>query len=297
MKILITGAKGMLASDLIPCLAAENFELILTDKTQSEDQRIKALDVTQAHEVSEFVSFVNPDWIINCSAYTKVDDAEVNDQAAREVNTSAVEYLAQAAKLGGARFAQISTDYVFGSDIPYGAKHAPWKEDDLASPCGVYGKTKFLGEEAARMVLQEQALIIRTSWLHGVNGPNFIDTMLRVGADKQEVSVVSDQVGSPTYTGWLSVVIRDLILKNASGTFHASSRGDITWADFAEEIFKAAKMQTRVKRISTKELGRPAPRPAYSTFCLDKLEKYLGNTAISWKESVDLHLKRRECRP
>ena len=157
-------------------------------------------------------------------------------------------------------------------------------------PCGVYGHSKRFGDELVSRILPNHSLIIRTSWLHGVHGPNFIDSILRFAKQREEIRVVNDQTGSPTWSSWLAEIMLALLMKDARGVFNATSRGDITWFDFATEIVRLAGLQTRVLPQTTEELNRPAPRPVYSTLELSKLEAFLGKPCIDWKEGVAAHM-------
>jgi len=283
----------MLAGDLLPPLIATGCRLLLVDKLGGEaaGHQVKSLDITEAVSVSDVVEDFRPDWILNCAAFTGVDDAEVQRELALAVNAEGPRNLALALKQYGGALLHISTDYVLGADVPYGTSRAPYTESEQPNPCGAYGATKLAGEKAVQEVLPDSSLIVRTSWLHGVHGPNFINTMLRVASERSELKVVDDQRGSPTWAGWLAVILIKLVERNARGIFHASSRGDITWFDFAEEIFRQAGKEIKVLRQTTQELARPAPRPAYSTFCLDKLENFLGERCITFQEGTTQHLK------
>lgn len=286
-RFLITGAKGMLASDLIPILSDKS-ELLLTDLHPAETS--VGLDVCDLQSVYRVVEEFKPDWIINCAAYTAVDQAEESSSVAFLVNSIGPGNLAEAASRFGAKLVHISSDYVFGGD---GSDHnqIPYTEEDSTMPCGAYGHSKAFGDYLVKTGLPEDHLILRTSWLHGKGGPNFVETMLKVGAEKKELKVVNDQIGSPTWSKWLAEVIVQLIEKNQRGTFNASSRGGISWCEFAKGIFELANMDVNVLTQTTAELNRPAPRPYFSTLNLSKLENVLGAPAISWQDGVRGHLK------
>ena len=293
VKIFITGAAGMLAADLISRLVEKRAQLILTDVSESSRNglHISALDITSYRELEEALGDTRPAWIVNCAAYTAVDRAENERETAFCVNGHGAGNLARAAESLGIRLLHISTDYVFGGAGADPLRRTPYREDDVPDPCGVYGQSKRLGEEQVVAALAEEALIVRTSWLHGVHGPNFIRTILRLTSEKKEIRVVDDQIGSPTWTGWLSDVMIELMEKDARGVFHASSHGDISWFDFAEEIVRQTQRETTVLRQTTAELNRPAPRPAYSTLDVGKLELMLGRGCPRWQESVMAHLE------
>lgn len=301
-KILITGAKGMLAADLIAEFERAGAELVLTDINADlpvSGRELIPLDITNAKEVFDLVSSLKPNYILNCAAYTAVDKAEEEGEQAFRVNTLGPANLAQAARLNpDCCLAHVSSDYVFGGgQSSEKEKRVPYLETGPYHACGIYGQSKRMGDEFLTRLAPLQTLIIRPSWLHGINGPNFVDTMLKVGREKAELGqplkVVDDQVGSPTWTVWLASVIRKLIEKDARGVFHASSRGNISWHEFAKEIFLQARIKVDLRTQTTAELGRKAPRPAYSTLDVSKLENFLGERAISWQESVSSHLKLR----
>jgi dTDP-4-dehydrorhamnose reductase len=292
-RILVTGAKGMLAGHLLPKL---NGELLLTDLKPGSlphfAGEVHALDITNRKEVEALCGDFKPSWIINCAAYTAVDLAETEQEIAFEVNAIGPGNLARAAKLVGGRLLHISTDYLFTArSLESTLKRTPINEDEIPAAKGIYGISKYLGEELVKAHLPEHSLIVRTSWLHGVYGPNFLATILRLAAEKPELKIVSDQIGSPTWAEWLASVLVRLMEKEANGIYHASSRGDISWYDFAKEIVSQAGLNCKILPQSTEELSRPAPRPAYSTFNLTKLEQFLGIDCISWRDGIKEHLR------
>ncbi len=294
VPILVTGALGMLAHDLVPKLHALGARLTLSDLREGKicGLPVLGLDITSASAVAEAVANTKPQWILNCAAFTAVDDAEKQVELAHRLNSEAVGILAQSARTAGARMLHISTDYVFGADVGYGERRTPWTETMACNPCGVYGKSKRAGEAALLEILPDSSLLVRTSWLHGVYGPNFITTMIRVAQERDELRVVNDQVGSPTWSGWLAGILCELLAKDERGVFHAASRGDITWLDFAKEIFAAARMShLRVLSQTTAELNRPAPRPAYSTLSVDKLERVLGREVPDFRYGMKKQLE------
>ena len=290
-RILITGATGMLASDLRELLADKGVELLLTDvrKPDISAPAIEHLDITNQAEVKDALLEVCPDWVINCAAYTQVDSAEDNQGAAFAINADGPGNLARAVREYGGAMLHISTDYVFGGPGQEG-RNRPYKEEDKPVPCGVYGHSKRHGDELVEQLLPDQHLIVRTSWLHGVHGPNFVQTMLKLGEENDELKVVNDQVGSPTWTKWLADMLARLIERDARGTFHATSRGGISWFDFANEIFSQAGLSVKIIPQTTEELARKAPRPAYSTLDVAKLEEFLDLECLSWKQAVKEHL-------
>ena len=213
--------------------------------------------------------------VLHAAAWTDVDGAESEPQEAAAVNVGGTQHAAEL----GAPLVTFSTDYVFD-----GTKRAPYVESDTPNPASVYGRTKLLGEAAAG----ENAWIVRTSWLFGWTSTNFVRTMLRLGAERDEVGVVDDQRGSPTYVGHLADAVHDL-LELPRGIWHVAAQGDCTWADFAEAIFEEAGLACRVRRIATAELGRPAPRPAYSVL---RSERPGAPVLPHWREGLRACLER-----
>jgi dTDP-4-dehydrorhamnose reductase len=294
-KVLLTGAAGMLAGDLIPLLRQQGAELSLFDirETAAAGESIRMLDITDAAAVRDVFQQIRPNWVVNCAAYTAVDKAETEYDKAFAINASALEHLALCARQSHATVLHLSTDYVFGGAGGGHKAGTPFAEEDAAAPCGIYGQSKRFGEDLLRWASEGEFLLVRTSWLHGIHGPNFVDTMLRVGKEQSMLKVVNDQIGSPTWTGWLAHVLLRLMERDARGVFHASSHGGISWYEFAREIFHQASMSVDVRPQTTAELDRPAPRPPYSVFQLGKLERFLGEACISWKECVTQHLLAR----
>lgn len=292
-KILITGSHGMLARDLIPLLVDAGCKLELTDLRTGEIDNIKVdcLNITNLRQVREAVESFLPHWIINCAAYTAVDQSESAQEEAFNVNAIGPANLAKAAKDFGSYLLHISTDYVFGRSTVARNDHRPFTEDDIPDPCGIYGQSKRFGDELVLSLLPERSLIVRTSWLHGVNGPNFVNTILKIAKDKEEIKVVDDQIGSPTWSGWLSEVIVELLKRQVCGVYNVTSRGNISWFDFAKEIVTQSGLKTVVVPQATSELNRPAPRPAFSTLDISKLEKLLGRRCISWQDGLASHLR------
>jgi dTDP-4-dehydrorhamnose reductase len=250
-RALITGAGGQLGQALSGAFPAAR------QVTRAE------WDVTRPAPAG-----LEAELVLHTAAWTNVDGAEDDPQGAAAVNVGGT---ANVAALG-APLVYYSSDYVFD-----GTKREPYVESDAPSPLGAYGRSKLFGEAAAG----EQAWIIRTSWLFGATGHNFVRTMLRLGADRDEVAVVHDQRGSPTYVGHLAAATGDL-LEQPFGVYHVAAGGDCTWADFAEAIFEAASIRCRVRRISTAELGAKAPRPAYSVLRTEKDAPELPH----WREGL-----------
>ena len=241
MKILITGANGMLAKEVKEKFEKEN-ELILTD--------VNDLDITNEQKVMELVKECKPDYIINCAAFTAVDKAEECYELADKINGDGPTNLAKAAKENNAKLVHISTDYVFGGDL---SLDKDYKEDDKKAPVTVYGKTKLHGEEGIQENLEEY-YIFRTAWLYGIGGNNFVKTMTKLGSSRDELSVVSDQHGSPTYAKDLTEIIYQAITKQIPyGIYNATNEGYTTWYDFTKEILEEQGIKCKVNPVTTEE--------------------------------------------
>lgn len=249
MKILITGSNGMLGHDLIETLK-DNHDLILTTS--------KTLDITDNEKVMDFICDVKPDLVINAAAYTNVDGCEENQKLAFSVNGDGVRNLALACREVDCPLVHISTDYIFN-----GKNTRPWVEDDEIGPISIYGKSKLKGEEAILEIL-DKYYIIRTAWLYGLNGGNFPKTMLELAKNHSEITVVYDEVGTPTYTSDLAEAIGKLIETDYYGVYHITNSGNCSWCEFARFIFKTAKVDVKVVPVTAAEFARPAPRPHYS---------------------------------
>jgi dTDP-4-dehydrorhamnose reductase len=250
MKVLVTGAGGMLGRDVV--LAAGNAGHAVVGYGHTE------LDVTDADALAAKFELERPDVVINCAAWTDVDGAEEAEDAAMAVNGTAAGHLAAAAAAVEASVVYLSSDYVFD-----GAKGAPYVETDQPAPLSAYGRTKLAGEEATAAA-NKRHFVVRSSWLFGIGGSNFVETMLQLASERGEVLVVRDQVGSPTYTWHLAYGIVRLIEGIEFGIHHMAAAGQCSWYEFAREIFEQAKVECRVLSGTTEMLGRPAPRPAYS---------------------------------
>jgi dTDP-4-dehydrorhamnose reductase len=252
MKILITGASGMLGGDFTVAARELGHEVIAPSRSD--------LDLTDQSAVETLVKEHAPATVVNCAAWTDVDGAETHEEEATEVNASGAGYLGAAAAAIGASICQISTDYVFD-----GAKETPYVESDPTSPIQAYGRSKLAGEETVRAA-NPNHFIVRTSWLFGVANqkPNFVETMLEVGSTGVPVKVVHDQVGSPTFTGHLAAGLARLIETDSYGIHHMAGTGECSWYEFAEEIFRQAQMEVDLIPIDTAAFPRPARRPANS---------------------------------
>lgn len=272
MRVLVTGANGQLGSELRGIASAD---YLFTD--------IAELDISNEDAVIAFVERNEIDTIINCAAYTNVDRAEEEPEVAKSVNTTAVALLARVARRYNARLIHISTDYVFGGE----RFSAPIVESAAPAPLGVYGRTKLLGERA----IEESGcdyIIIRTSWLYSTYGKNFVKTILRLAAERDELRVVNDQIGSPTYARDLARVIVQICEQKGfeSGVYHYSNRGEISWYDFARAIVEIGGMDCRIKPCTTAEYGAKAPRPAYSVLDASKICNALRCEISDWRVSL-----------
>ena len=258
MRILITGAKGMLAKAVIDQFK-DNNELILTD--------VSELDITDENNTNEFITRIKPEYIINCAAYTAVDKAEEDIELAKKVNSIGPKNLAIAAKKNDAILIHISTDYVFNGELDISKSYI---EDDEIAPVTVYGKTKAEGE---KNIIEncDKYYILRTAWLYG-DGNNFVRTMIKLGKEKEEINVVSDQHGSPTYTVDLASIISQVIEKKLPyGIYHSTNEGFTTWYDFTKKIYEIANINCKVNPVTSEEFIRPAKRPKNSKMSKSKL--------------------------
>lgn len=276
MKILITGSNGMLGHDLIDVLE-DNHQLV---KTTS-----KTLDITNKENVMDIILKENPDIVINSAAYTDVDGCETNQETAYAVNGEGVKNLALACKEIDSPLVHISTDYVFN-----GENNTPWVEDDEIGPISVYGKSKLQGEQAICEIL-EKYFIIRTSWLYGVNGGNFPKTMLELAKTHDTLTVVTDEVGTPTYTLDLAKAIAELIETDFYGTYHITNSDYCSWFDFAKYIFEVKNVDVDVVPVTAEEFARPASRPHYSVLKNSNWLKNGFKPLRSYKEAIKDYLK------
>jgi dTDP-4-dehydrorhamnose reductase len=257
MRLLVTGAQGMLGHDVRRVGERAGHELILVD--------LPELDITDERAVLEFYERERPEATINCAAWTDVDGAETHREAAHAVNADGAGNLARAAARIGSPLLHISTDYVFDGNAPLDAtgQPRPYLESDPTGPRSVYGESKLAGE---RLVLDAYPdhTVVRTAWLYGLDGQNFVATMLRLAGERDAVRVVEDQIGSPTWSGHLAPAIVGLLERGVSGLVHLTGTGSVSWNGFAREIFRQAEVDCRVESATTAEMARPAPRPAWS---------------------------------
>lgn len=271
LKIVVTGANGQLGRCLRDQATATAFDWVWTD--------IDELDITSREAVATLFDREQPDWVVNCAAYTAVDKAESEPEKAELLNATAVDILASEAAKIGAAIVQISTDYVFAGNNPQ-----PLAEDEPTGPVSVYGKTKWAGEQAAKA--NPKHVIIRTSWLYSVYGNNFVKTMRRLGAEKEEISVVADQWGSPTSAHDLAKAIVEIIERPEWGVFHFSNQGVTNWALFAEEIMSLSGLTCKVNHIATAQYPTAATRPEYSLLSKQKFSDTYGVMPPEWETSL-----------
>jgi dTDP-4-dehydrorhamnose reductase len=276
MKVVVTGAAGQLGQDVLFELERKNHQAFGVDRQQ--------LDITNEEDVLAFISKVKPDVILHCAAYTNVDAAEENEDAAYQVNAAGTENLAKAAKLNGSKVMYISTDYVFD-----GTANEPYEVDEPTQPLGAYGRTKLAGEQLLQKHLDE-FFIVRTAWVFGVYGNNFVKTMIRLGKERGEVGVVHDQVGSPTYTVDLAKFMVELMETDKYGIYHATNSGVCSWYEFAVEIFKQANMNVTVNPLTSDQFPRPAARPKYSVLSKKMIEQQGLKPLRDWKEALAAYL-------
>ena len=277
MKILITGANGMLAKSVKARLNEGN-ELICTD--------VADLDITDEKAVIKFVEKNKPEYIVNCAAFTAVDKAEEVYDLAEKINANGPGNLAKAAKTVDATLVHISTDYVFDGDLDVTKSYV---ETDAVGPVTVYGKTKLHGEEQVK-ANTDKYYIFRTAWLYG-DGNNFVRTMLKLGNEKDEISVVADQHGSPTYAEDLANIIAEAIEKKIPyGLYHSTNQGFTTWYDFTKKIFELADIKCNVKPVTSEEFIRPAKRPKNSNLNKQKLLDQ-GVTVPEWEDGLKRYLE------
>ena len=283
MRILVTGKSGQLGKSI---------HKIITNNEQTDEFVFvgrEELDLNSTDSITSYFNHNNFDIIINCAAHTAVDQAEDEEVLANQINHLAVAQLAQIAKMQQAKLIHISTDYVFD-----GEGEKPYTETDETNPINIYGKTKLAGEQALKEIMPTDAIIIRTSWVYSEYGNNFVKTMLRLGKQRDELSVVDDQMGSPTYATDLANAILKIIQNKAfkeveqeTQVYHYSNAGEISWYEFAKEIFELADIQCSVSPITTEQYPTPAKRPKNTLMNKDKIAKTFSVNIADWKESLN----------
>lgn len=276
MRLLVTGAKGMLGHRVAAAARQRGHDATATD--------LPELDLTDAQATFDFLGELQPDAVVHCAAYTDVDGAESDEELALRINMEAAGNVAAAAGINGAFVVAVSTDYVFAGDAD-----RPYLESDEPDPQGAYGRTKLLGERAVQDVGSACA-IARTAWLFGAGGKNFVDTMLTLGASNDEVRVVADQVGSPTWTGFLAPALVELAERRMPGVHHLAGGGQCSWADLARETFRVAGVDCGVVDVTTADFPRPAPRPAWSVLGSERDDAL---RLPPWEEHVACYISER----
>ncbi|HMO17494.1 MAG TPA: dTDP-4-dehydrorhamnose reductase [Oligoflexia bacterium] len=292
--VAVFGASGMLGKSLVTLLERSRIQHVRCAFSHPDHGIYAKVDIRSSNSIQYFIDSWKPTIIVNCSAYTRVDDAEKEYADALDVNSLGVKNIAECCSESNLYLIHISTDYVFGGKAHETREKIPFEENEITSPIGVYGYSKFIGEEFIRSIHSKNSLIIRTSWLHGAGGKNFIDTMAKLLMERSELRVVSDQTGSLTWTPWLSGIILSLAARNINGTIHASASDQGTWYDVARYVGQCIGSECRILPQTTLESGRPAPRPEYSKMSTDALSRVLSIKVPSWREFVELHLGAHE---
>ncbi len=272
MKILVTGVKGQLGYDMVNELTGRGIEAVGVD--------IDDMDITDAASVEAVIAKAAPDAVIHCAAYTAVDAAEENETACRRVNAEGTRNIAKVCKELDIKMIYISTDYVFSGQ----GEHF-WKPEDDCDPQSVYGQTKYEGELAVRNTL-DKYFIVRIAWVFGINGKNFVKTMLNLSQNHKTIRVVNDQFGSPTYTYDLAKLLADMVVTQKYGVYHATNEGICSWYDFARAIFKEAGVEVEVLPVTSEEYGAKAKRPANSRMDNGKLTENGFHRLPPWQDAL-----------
>lgn len=274
--VLVTGANGQLGFDVVKELNKRNIKCLGID--------IEDLDITNEIDVNEYMTNLKPECVIHCAAYTAVDRAEDEEKICTKVNVYGTENIAKACKKIDAKMIYISTDYVFD-----GQGDKAFEVDGNIQPLSVYGKTKYQGELKVKELL-DKYFIVRISWVFGLNGNNFIKTMLRLGAEKESLNVVCDQIGSPTYTADLAPLVCDIAVSEKYGIYHATNEGVCSWAEFANEIMKKAELKCKINAIPTCEYSTKAVRPFNSRLSKKSLIDNGFELLPTWKDALNRYL-------
>ncbi|MFQ5671980.1 MAG: dTDP-4-dehydrorhamnose reductase [Nitrospinales bacterium] len=281
MKILILGSRGMLGHDLLRAFANSGHETVGAERTD--------LDITDARAVSRFIQHSRPRWVILAAAYTRVDDCESNRDRAFAVNAQGPKHVAVACREANAGLCFVSTDYVFD-----GGKNSPYTEEDSANPQNVYGESKLAGEKNVQE-FSDEFLIVRSSWLYGLHGRNFVETILAKAQSQPELKVVDDQVGAPTWTVDLAAGIVSLVEKGTGGIVHVTNAGNCSWHEFAEKILELNGVRgVAVRPVSSAQFQAPARRPACSRLALERFRKLTGHALQPWPQALAQYLQERK---
>ncbi len=280
MKVLVTGFNGQLGYDVVKELNNRNIECKGVD--------LRDFDITDREQTIKYIQEYSPDAVVHCAAYTAVDRAEDDEECCRRVNVDGSENLALACKELDAKMLYVSTDYVYG-----GNGEDPFEVTDQTDPKSVYGRTKLEGENAVKKHLSKY-YIVRTSWVFGINGNNFVKTMLRLGAERDVLTVVDDQIGSPTYTPDLARLICDLILTEKYGVYHGTNENYCSWAEFAAEIMKLGGRKAEIKPIPSSEYPAKAQRPLNSRLSKECLDRIGIKRLPTWQDALERYMKELE---
>ena len=280
MKVLVTGAKGQLGYDVVNELKKRNHEAIGVGSDK--------MDITDRDSVEKIFEETKVDAVVHCAAYTSVDAAEDNKGLCMKVNVEGTKNIAKACKKIDAKMIYISTDYVFN-----GEGEKPWKPEDECAPLNVYGRSKYEGELAVEKYL-DKYFIVRIAWVFGINGKNFVKTMLNLGETKDEINVVNDQFGSPTYTYDLSRLLVDMLETEKYGKYHATNEGVCTWYEFAKEIFRHADMRVNVNPVTSDMFCARAKRPHNSKMAKGKLDEQGFIRLPDWRDALTRYLKNQK---
>ena len=275
--ILVTGVNGQLGYEVVKVLNERNIECLGIDRDE--------LDITDKETVNEYIIKLKPEAVIHCAAYTAVDKAEDEEAVCRKVNVDGTKNIAKACKEIDAKMIYISTDYVFS-----GLGDKKFEIDGDINPHSVYGKTKYEGELEVKEIL-DKYFIVRISWVFGINGNNFVKTMLRLGKEKDSLNVVCDQIGSPTYTGDLAPVLCDMAVGEKYGVYHATNEGFCSWAEFAQEIMKQSGLSCTISSIPTSEYPTKAERPLNSRMSKRSLLNNGFKVLPTWEDALNRYLK------
>ena len=273
MKILVTGVRGQLGHDVLEELEKRHIEAVGVNSDE--------MDIRDRESVDKVIDSIHPNAVIHCAAWTAVDAAEDETSACDAVNISGTEYIAEACRRNNAVMMYFSTDYVFD-----GEGDKSWKPEDKTAPIGAYGRSKCLGEEAVRRILPDQHFIIRLQWVYGINGKNFVKTMLRLAETRDTLTVVSDQVGGPSYTRDIARLACDMIVTDRYGTYHAANTGYCSWYEFAKAIFKEAGRDVKVVPVSSDAYPTKAKRPHNSRLDTSKLSKEGFKELPPWQDAL-----------
>lgn len=277
MKVFVTGVKGQLGHDVVKELEKRGIEAVGVD--------IEEMDITDEKSVDRVIREAAPDAVIHCAAYTAVDAAEENEELCRRVNAGGPRHIAKVCRELDIKMIYISTDYVFGGQ----GTHF-WKSDDSCDPQSVYGRTKYEGELAVKELL-EKYFIVRIAWVFGINGRNFVKTMLNLAKDHDTIRVVNDQFGSPTYTYDLARLLADMVQTEKYGIYHATNEGICSWYEFACAIFREAGIQMNVVPVTTEEYGAKAKRPANSRMNKEKLTEMGFHCLPTWQDALSRYIR------